>query len=83
MDGNKSFNEAVAIVRDKLSPDTARIIHYSILKNEENGSGLGRAGFGVAIRNLLAENGLMWEEVILTSVWFAILKEAVQAILES
>lgn len=82
MDRNKLFAEAVAIVRDKISPDSARIIHYSILKNEENGVALGHVGFGVAIRNLLAENGLMWEEVILASVWFAILKEATRAILE-
>lgn len=80
MDRNKSFNEAVSIVRNKLSKDSARIIQYSISKNEENASVLGGVGFGVAMRNLLAENGIIWEEVALFSVWFAILKEAVRTI---
>jgi hypothetical protein len=80
MDRNKSFNEAVSIVRNKLSPDSARIIQYSISKSEENASVFGEVGFGVAMRNLLAENGIIWEEVVLFSVWFAILKEAVRTI---
>jgi len=82
MSQHSSFDRAVTIVRNKLSPDSARIIHYSITRDEENGSALRRVGFGVAIRNLLAENGLIWEEVILSSIWFAILKEAVRSILE-
>ena len=80
MDRNKSFNEAVSIVRNKLSPDSARIIQYSISRNEQNASVLGRVGLGVAMRNLLAENGIIWEEVVLFSIWFAILKEAVRTI---
>jgi hypothetical protein len=79
---NETFNVAVAIVREKLSPDSARIIHYSIEKSEVDSSALHRVGFGVAIRNLLAENGMVWEEAILFSVWFAILKEAIRPILE-
>jgi len=83
MDRNKFFNKSVEIVRKKLSPDSARIIHYSLAKSDGNSDTLGYAGFGVAIRNLLAENGVLWEDVILASVWFAILKEAVRLILES
>lgn len=82
MDRNQSFDEAVAIVRNKLTRDSAKIIHYSITKNGSDSSALGPSGFGVAIRNLLAENGLIWEEVVLTSIWFAILKEAVRTLLE-
>jgi hypothetical protein len=83
MNKNESFNDAVTIVREKLSPDSAKIIHYSIEKGEAEASTLQRVGFGVAIRNLLAENGMLWEEVILFSVWFAILKEAIKPFIES
>ncbi len=82
MEHSKVFNDAVAIVREKLSPDSARIIHYSIEKSETESQALHRVGFGVAIRNLLAENGMVWEEAILFSIWFAILKEAIRPILE-
>lgn len=82
MEGSSLFNKAVEIVRTKLSHDSARIIHYSLVKSEGDGSTLGHAGFGVAIRNLLAENGLLWEDVVLVSVWFAILKEAVRTIVD-
>ncbi len=82
MAGNKSFNEAVNIVRTKLSPESARIIQYSFEKYKDGGTELRRVGFGVAIRNLLAEHGLMWEDVVLYSVWFAILQEATKTLLE-
>jgi hypothetical protein len=78
---NEMFDGAVAIVREKLSPDSVKIIHYSIEKSEVDSSALHRVGFGVAIRNLLAENGMIWEEAILFTVWFAILKEAIRPIL--
>ena len=82
MDRNNSFNEAVDIVRTKLSPESAKIIQYSIENNKDDRAELHRVGFGVAIRNLLAEHGLMWEDVILYSVWFAILQEATKTLLE-
>jgi hypothetical protein len=82
MNHNKVFNDAVSIVRDKLSPESAKIIHYSIENGEVDSSALHRVGFGVAIRNLLAENGMVWEEAILFSVWFAVLKEAIRPIIE-
>jgi hypothetical protein len=82
MDQSRVFNDAVAIVRNTLSPESARIIRYSIEQQEESANILHTSGFGVAIRNLLAENGILWEEVILSSIWFAILKEAIKTILE-
>lgn len=82
MDQSQVFNDAVTIVRNTLSPESARIIRYSIQHNEQNSTVLHRAGFGVAIRNLLAENGIVWEEAILASIWFAILQEAIRTILE-
>jgi len=82
MNHDEVFNDAVSIVRQKLSPDSARIIQYSIEKSETEAVALHRVGFGVAIRNLLAENGMIWEEAILFSVWFAILKEAIRTVIE-
>lgn len=82
MNQESSYQDAVAIVRKELSPESARIIYYSITKGEQQSSALGEAGFGVAIRNLLAKNGMLWEEVILASVWFAILQEAVRPFIE-
>ena len=77
-----SYRDAVAIVRKEISPESARIIHYSMTSHEESASNLSKVGFGVAIRNLLAKNGLIWEEVILASVWLAILREAIQPFIE-
>jgi len=82
MNQDNRFEDAVTIVRQKLSPDSARLIHYSIERNDPGTSALHSVGFGVAIRNLLAENGVIWEEAILFSVWFAILKEAIRVILD-
>ncbi len=82
MNQGEAFNDAVKIVRDSLSPESARILQFSIDKNQKDPSALKEAGFGVAIRNLLAEHGIVWEEVVLYSVWFAILKEAIQMLLE-
>ncbi|HEY6952842.1 MAG TPA: hypothetical protein VI758_10570 [Bacteroidota bacterium] len=82
MDQSRVFNDAVAIVRNTLSPESARIIRYSIERQKDEANILHASGFGLAIRNLLAENGIMWEEVILSSIWFAILKEAIKTLLE-
>ncbi len=82
MNQDDTFNNAVTIVRNTLSPDSAKILHFSINKNDGDPAPLNGAGFGVAIRNLLAEHGIIWEEVVLYSIWFAILREAIQSLLE-
>ena len=76
------FNDAVTIVRDSLSPESARILQFSIQKNERDPAPLKDSSFGVAIRNLLAEHGIVWEEAIVYSVWFSILSEAIKTLLE-
>ncbi len=76
------FNDAVTIVRDSLSHESAKIIQFSIEKSKQDPSPLNKSGFGVAIRNLLAQNGIVWEEAIMYSVWFSILSEAVKRLLE-
>jgi hypothetical protein len=81
MEHSATFHDAVTIVRNKLSPDSARLIQYSLERSEKERGTLHGAGFGVAIRNLLAENGIVWEEAILFSVWLAILKEAIKTML--
>lgn len=82
MNKRQTFDEAVAIMRNELSPDTAKIIRYSIEKNHDDQAIMQKTGLGVAIRNLLAEHGIVWEEVVLYSVWFSILQEAIKTILE-
>ena len=76
------FNDAVTIVRSTLTPESAKILQYSLNKDQREPIGLPDVGFGVAIRNLLADHGIMWEEVIMYSVWFGILKEAIRTLLE-
>jgi hypothetical protein len=82
MDQGEIFNDAVTIVRDSLSQESARILQFSIKKNERDPAPLKDSGFGVAIRNLLAQHGIVREEVIMYSVWFAILNEAIQRLLD-
>ncbi len=82
MDQGEVFHDAVTIVRDTLSPESARILQFSMKKNQKDSEPLKDAGFGVAIRNLLAEHGIVWEEAIMYSVWFAILQEAIRSMLE-
>ena len=76
------YNDAVTIVRDSLSMESARIIRFSIEKSKQDTEPLNKSGFGVAIRNLLAQHGIVWEEAIMYSVWFSILSEAVKRMLE-
>ncbi len=76
------FNDAVTIVRSTLSPESAKILQFSINNNQREPTGMGDLGFGVAIRNLLAEHGILWEEVVMYSIWFAILQEAIRTLLE-
>lgn len=82
MNQDKLFNDAVVIVRKELSPETAKIIRYSIEQREPDGRALHQAGFGVAVRNLLAEHGIVWEDAILFSVWFAVLQKAIESIVD-
>jgi hypothetical protein len=82
MSQDEVFNDAVNVVRDSLSRESARILQFSIQKNKQDSTPLEGAQFGVAIRNLLAQHGIVWEEAIMYSVWFAILNEAIQRLLE-
>ncbi len=82
MNQGEVFNDAVTIVRDSLSAESARIIQFSIEKSKKDPAPLKESGFGVAIRNLLAEHGIVWEEVVIYSVWFSVLNEAIRRLLE-
>lgn len=76
------FNDAVRIVSEELSPESARIIRYAIQHNKTDHFKVKGGIFGVSFRNLLAERGIIWEEAIIQSVWLAVLSQAVMKILE-
>ena len=82
MNQHEVFKDAVTIVRDSLSQESAKILQFSIKRNEQDTAPLKDMGFGVAIRNLLAEHGIVWEEAIVYGVWFSILSEAINTLLE-
>ena len=82
MNQHEVFNDAVRIVAEELSPDSARVIRYAIDSKKSEVFQSEQRLFGVAFRNLLAERGIIWEEAILFSVWFAVLQRAVTRILE-
>jgi hypothetical protein len=82
MNQREQFSAAVSILRNELSPDSAKIIQFSIEQNQSYGTILQQVGFGVAIRNLLAKNGILWEEVAVYSIWLEILKESIKTILD-
>ena len=69
---------AVSILRHELSPDSAKIIRFSLARDQCYETCLQRVAFGVAIRNLLAKNGIFWEEVVVFNMWFDILKESIR-----
>jgi hypothetical protein len=80
MNQNKMFSDAVVIVQKEISPDSARIIRFSFHHGESQQRTIVQAGFGIAVRNLLARHGIVWEEAVLFSVWFAILQKAVESV---
>lgn len=77
----EQFSTAVSILRQELSTDSAKIIRFSIEGKHSHGIFLQQSGFGIAIRNLLAKNGILWEEAAVYSIWLAILKESIKAVL--
>jgi hypothetical protein len=78
MNQKERFSAAVSILRNELSPDSAKIIRFSIEQLHPSEILLQHVGFGVAIRNLLAKNGILWEEVAICSIWLEILKESIK-----
>jgi hypothetical protein len=78
MNQNERFSTAVSLLRNELSPDSAKVIRFSIEQAHSPETLLQQVGFGVAIRNLLAKNGILWEEVAVFGVWLDILKESVR-----
>ncbi len=83
--GNKpeTFSKAVELVRAELTEDSAKVLKYTMEKEMPDPSVYYRAGLGVAMRNLLARNGIIWEDVIIFNVWFAILRKALETFLDS
>ncbi len=77
------FATAVAIVRQELSEESAKILRYAIENQEQLGGTVHRTNLGIALRNLLATKGIVWEEVILSSVWLAILQKSLETLLDS
>ena len=71
------FNIAVSLLRRELSPDSAKIIRFSLARDQRYETCLQQVAFGVAIRNLLAKNGIVWEEVAVFNIWHDILKESI------
>lgn len=83
VDQQQVFNDAVRIVREELTPESARIMRYAIRTKSSDAFKMeDRSSFGVAFRNLLAERGIIWEESILFSVWFGVMQQAIMKILE-
>ena len=82
MNQQAQFRTAVSIVRKELSPDSAKIIRFSLMNNGRHRAILQETGFGIAIRNLLAKHGVLWEEIALCNVWLEILKKSVESIAE-
>ncbi len=82
MNHQEIFNDAVKIVSQELTPESAKIINYAIKNNKTDSFKVENGLFGVSFRNLLAERGIIWEEAILHTVWLAVLQQAVMKILE-
>ncbi len=79
----EDFKKAVALVRGELSEENVNIFRYSLEQAQSEERPFPQKDFGIAIRNLLARNGIVWEEVVLFSVWFAILRQALETFLDS
>ena len=82
MNQGELFNDAVKIVSQELTPESARIMRYAIEKKNKDAFRVEEGSFGVAFRNLLANRGIIWEEAILFSVWFAVMQQAIMTILD-
>jgi hypothetical protein len=82
MSQQQLFYDAVRIVTQEISPESARIIQYAIENNKTEAFGIEQGSFGVAFRNLLADRGVVWEESIQFAVWFAVLQQSVLNVLE-
>jgi hypothetical protein len=82
MNQREIFNDAVRIVSQELTPESARIMRYAIDEKKAEAFKVEDGSFGIAFRNLLAERGIVWEEAILYSVWFAVIQQAIIKILE-
>jgi hypothetical protein len=82
MNQREIFNDAVRIVTQELTPESARVMRYAIERNKAEAFKVEDGAFGVAFRNLLANRGVVWEEAILYSVWFAVIQQAIMKILE-
>ena len=82
MNQQELFNDAVRIVSQEISPESARIMKYAIEHKESEAFKVEQGSFGVAFRNLLANRGVVWEEAILYSVWFAVIQQAIMKILD-
>lgn len=82
MNHQKIFDDAVQIVSEELSPDSAKVIRYAIEQNKIDSFRVEGGLFGISFRNLLAERGIVWEEAVVYSVWLAVLQQAVLKILE-
>lgn len=82
MNQREVFNDAVKIVTEELTPESARIMKFAIENKSTEAFKVENGSFGVAFRNLLAERGIVWEEAILFSVWFAVMQQAIMKILD-
>lgn len=78
MNQKERFRTAVSILRNELSPDSAKIIRFSIEQPHCPEILLQQVGFGIAIRNLLAKHGILWEDVAIFATWHDILIESVK-----
>ena len=80
MNDNERHARAVSLVRKQLTPEFAAIFRYAIEQAQSHEIFLQRAGIGMAIRNLLAKEGILWEEAATADVWLGILKESINCI---
>ena len=78
MNERELFETAVKLVRSELSSEFTKLFLSSFRRDHSHDKLLHRSGFGITIRNLLAQNGILWEEVAVCSVWLEILKESIR-----
>lgn len=79
---SEEFAVAVSVVRKELSEESVKILRYSLDRDDWIDGPIRQANFGIAIRNMLARKGIVWEDAARVCVWFAVLQKALELPLE-
>ena len=78
MDKKDRFNAAAAVLRNDISSESAKMMRFAFEQTHSSKTHFQQAGFGIAIRNHLARNGILWEDATLFDTWLELLKEVVR-----